>query len=125
MSRSGSSLTAGGFVSTGIGRRIIKSALPSGKVWSKGLEGFRSFAKERLIKRHGVSRDRFPLYLKEMDFRSNDLKESLFAWLTQYPGVDSGPMANKFFSTHASQAWGGDGQSRPGAARRKEALTGG
>jgi len=36
-----------------------------------GLEGFWSFAKERLIKFHGVSPEKFPFYLKEMEFRYN------------------------------------------------------
>ena len=38
---------------------------------SNGLEGFWSFAKERLIKFHGVSPEKFPFYLKEMEFRYN------------------------------------------------------
>lgn len=36
-----------------------------GQVYINGLEGFWSYAKERLIKHHGVSPKRFPLYLKE------------------------------------------------------------
>ena len=43
-----------------------------GKVYINGVEGFWSFAKERLIKFHGISREKFPLYLKEMEFRYND-----------------------------------------------------
>lgn len=61
-----------------------KKCFASGKVYINGIEGFWSFAKERLIKHHGVSRDRFPLYLKEMEFRYNNRKESLFPLLTQY-----------------------------------------
>jgi len=38
----------------------------SGRVYINGLEGFWSWAKERLMKHHGVSKDRFPLYLKEL-----------------------------------------------------------
>jgi transposase len=38
----------------------------SGKVYINGLEGFWSWAKERLIKHHGVSPQNFPLYLKEL-----------------------------------------------------------
>jgi len=43
-----------------------------------GLEGFWSFAKERLLKYHGVSKNNFLLYLKEMEFRYNYRKERLF-----------------------------------------------
>lgn len=50
----------------------------SGKVYINGLEGFWSYAKERLIKFHGVSKEKFPLYLKEMEFRYNHRKENLF-----------------------------------------------
>jgi transposase len=34
-----------------------------------GLEGFWSYAKERLIKHHGVSKEKFPRYLKEIEYR--------------------------------------------------------
>jgi transposase len=37
-----------------------------GKVCINGLEGFWSFAKERLIKHHGISKNKFLLYIKEM-----------------------------------------------------------
>lgn len=46
-----------------------------GKVYINGLEGFWAFAKERMIKYHGVSKEKFPLYLKEMEFRYNNRKE--------------------------------------------------
>lgn len=36
-----------------------------------GWEGLWSFAKERLLKYHGVSKQHFFLYLKEMEFRHN------------------------------------------------------
>lgn len=55
----------------------------SGKVYINGLEGFWSFAKERLAKFHGVSKNHFPLYLKEMEFRYNKRKENLFYPLAQ------------------------------------------
>ena len=51
-----------------------KKRYASGKVYVNGLEGFWSFAKERLIKFHGVSPEKFPLYLKEMEFRYNHRK---------------------------------------------------
>ena len=50
----------------------------SGKVYINGLEGFWSWAKERLIKHHGVSKENFPLYLKELEFRYNHRQEDLF-----------------------------------------------
>jgi len=55
-----------------------------GKVYINGLEGFWAFAKERLIKYHGVSKEKFPLYLKEMEFRYNNRHEpSLFRLLAE------------------------------------------
>ncbi len=50
----------------------------NGRRHINGLEGFWSFAKERLLKYHGVSKNNFPLYLKEMEFRYNYRKENLF-----------------------------------------------
>jgi transposase len=55
-----------------------------GKVYINGLEGFWSYAKERIIKFHGVSKEKFPFYLKEMEFRYNNRKHSLFIMLAQY-----------------------------------------
>jgi transposase len=55
-----------------------------GKVYINGLEGFWSYAKERLIKFHGVSKNYFPLYLKEMEFRYNHRKQPIFGLLVQY-----------------------------------------
>ena len=43
-----------------------------------GLEGFWSFAKEPLLKYHGVSKSYFHLYLKEMEFRYNYRKENIY-----------------------------------------------
>jgi transposase len=43
-----------------------------------GLEGFWSFAKERLQKYHGVNKQNFPLYLKEMEFRFNNKNNNIF-----------------------------------------------
>jgi len=56
----------------------------SGKVYINGLEGFWSWAKERLIKHHGVSKAHFPLYLKELEFRYNHRNEDLFDLITNY-----------------------------------------
>lgn len=50
----------------------------SGRVYINGLEGFWNWAKERLIKHHGVSKSRFPLYLKELEFRYNNRNQDLF-----------------------------------------------
>ena len=49
-----------------------------GKHHINGLEGFWSFAKERLLKYHGVSKSYFHLYLKEMEFRYNYRKENIY-----------------------------------------------
>ena len=49
-----------------------------GKVYINGLEGFWSWAKERLIKHHGISPKWFPFYLKELEFRYNHRHEDVF-----------------------------------------------
>ena len=61
-----------------------KKRFSSGKVYINGLEGFWSYAKERLIKHHGVSREKFPLYLKEMEFRYNNRNTEIFHLLSKY-----------------------------------------
>jgi len=43
-----------------------------------GLEGFWSYAKERLLKYHGVSKKHFHLYMKELEFRYNYRKINLY-----------------------------------------------
>ena len=43
-----------------------------------GIEGFWSFAKERFHKYHGIRKNNYPFYLKEMEFRFNHRKERLF-----------------------------------------------
>ena len=55
-----------------------------GKVSINGMEGFWSWAKERIIKHHGVSPERFPLYLKELEFRYNNREEDIFPLLVSY-----------------------------------------
>jgi transposase len=53
----------------------------NGKVYINGIEGFWSYAKERLLKFHGVSRENFVYYLKEVEFRYNfraNLDEMLY-----------------------------------------------
>ncbi|MCX5852753.1 MAG: transposase, partial [Deltaproteobacteria bacterium] len=56
----------------------------SGKVYINGLEGFWSWAKERLVKHHGVSKEQFPLYLKELEFRYNNRRTDLFDHVATY-----------------------------------------
>ena len=41
----------------------------NGKVYLNGIEGFWSFAKERLMKYHGVDPAKYPFYFKELEFR--------------------------------------------------------
>lgn len=55
-----------------------------GRVYINGLEGFWSYAKERLIKHHGISPLRFPLYLKELQFRYNHRGQDIFPILVSY-----------------------------------------
>ncbi len=55
-----------------------------GKVYINGVEGFWSFAKERLIKHHGISKEKFPFYIKEMEWRYNHKEENLFDLLASY-----------------------------------------
>jgi len=43
-----------------------------------GIEGFWSFAKERFHKYHGIDKNNYPFYLKEMEFRFNHRNESVF-----------------------------------------------
>ena len=55
-----------------------------GKVCINGVEGFWSFAKERLIKHHGISKNKFLLYIKEMEWRYNNRDNNLFDLLVKY-----------------------------------------
>ena len=50
-----------------------------GKVHINGLEGFWSYAKGKFIKHHGVSPEKFPLYLYEWQYRYNHRDQDLFA----------------------------------------------
>lgn len=49
-----------------------------------GLEGFWSFAKERLMKHHGIAPGNFPFYLKDMEFRYNHRHDGIFTLIAQY-----------------------------------------
>ena len=68
------------------GKRFV-----NGKVYVKGIEGIRSFAKERLMKYHGVNPKKFPLYLIELEFRYNhrhyDLYYDLMKFISHYSRV--------------------------------------
>jgi len=55
-----------------------KNHFSIGKVYINGLEGFWSWAKERLIKHHGISPKWFPFYLKELEFRYNNRHNDIF-----------------------------------------------
>ncbi|MFN3654220.1 MAG: IS1595 family transposase [Candidatus Nitrosotenuis sp.] len=63
-----------------------KYKFKSGKVYINGIEGFWSFAKERLIKHHGISPRKFLLYIKEMEWRYNHRHEedNIFTLLVEY-----------------------------------------
>jgi transposase len=50
----------------------------NGKVYINGIEGFWSFAKERLMKYHCVNPVKFPPYLKELEFRYNNRHHDLY-----------------------------------------------
>ena len=43
-----------------------------------GIEGFWSFAKERFHKYHGINKNNYPYYLKEMEFRFNNRNNNVF-----------------------------------------------
>jgi len=60
-----------------------KKRFATGKVYINGLEGFWSYAKERIIKFHGVSKEKFPLYLKEMEFRYNNREKDIFTLMVK------------------------------------------
>ena len=61
------------------------SRFSDGKIHTNNIEGFWSWAKERLFKHHGISPSWFPLYLKELEFRYNHRSDSdLFEILVGY-----------------------------------------
>lgn len=59
-----------------------------GKVYINGIEGFWSFAKDRLIKYHGISKDKFLYYIKEMEWRYNNREKDLFEEIVEYMLID-------------------------------------
>lgn len=48
-----------------------KKEYVKGTITINGIEGFWGYARERLLKHHGMSAKNFPYYLKEMEFRWN------------------------------------------------------
>jgi transposase-like protein len=63
------------------GRRFSRSDV---RINMNGADGFWSYAKERMDKFHGISKEKFPFYLKEMEFRYNHRYEPIFNTLVQY-----------------------------------------
>jgi len=55
-----------------------------GKVHINSIEGFWSFAKERLMKHHGISPKKFVCYIKEMEWRYNNKDRNLFDMIVNY-----------------------------------------
>jgi len=49
-----------------------------GHNYINGLEGFWSFAKERFQKYHGINKNNYELYVKEMEFRYNHRNSNIF-----------------------------------------------
>lgn len=84
-----------GLISYGFRHRRIDHGerFVNGKVYINGIEGFWSFAKERLQKFHGVDPGKFPLYLKELEFRYNhrnrDIYDDVVKCLSEYNLVAS------------------------------------
>ncbi|MFH2022926.1 MAG: IS1595 family transposase [Candidatus Micrarchaeota archaeon] len=64
-----------------------------GRTHINGIEGFWSYAKERLHKYHGVDQAHFPLYLKELEFRFNYRTENALRLLFEivYQNANFGP----------------------------------
>jgi len=54
------------------------------KVYINGIEGFWSYAKQRLMKFHGVDPRKFPMYLKEQEFRYNNRDKDIFQLVVKY-----------------------------------------
>ena len=62
----------------------------NGRVHINGIEGFWSYAKERLLKYHGIGRENFGYELKELEFRSNNrenLDEKVYEVLGNWGGL--------------------------------------
>ena len=55
-----------------------------GDVYINGIERFWRFAKENMAKHHGVSPNKFILYIKEMEWRYNNRDDDTFSLLVDY-----------------------------------------
>ncbi len=64
--------------------KVDRKRFSRDNVYINELEGFWSFAKERIDKFHGVSKEKFPFYLKEMEFRYNHRQQPIFETLVHY-----------------------------------------
>ena len=58
--------------------RHDKDEFAKAKNHINGIEGFWSFAKERFHKYHGINKNNYPFYLKEMEFRFNNRNNNVF-----------------------------------------------
>ncbi len=54
------------------------------RVHINGMEGFWAYAKQRLMKFHGVDSHKFPMYLKEQEFRYNNRDRDIFPLVAKY-----------------------------------------
>lgn len=74
------------FIFCGVGRAVTarRGRFAKGGVYIDRLGGFWNYAREHLRKHHGLSPSRFPLYLKEMEFRYNHRHEDIFPLLAKY-----------------------------------------
>jgi hypothetical protein len=61
-----------------------RKGISAGRVHVTGLEGFCRRTRERLMKHHGVSKDRFPPHLKELGFPYNHRTGDLFDQAANY-----------------------------------------
>jgi transposase len=58
--------------------------LSRGRVHIDCSNGFWCYAKKKLTKHRGISAERFPLYLKELEFRYNNRNQDIFPTLVEY-----------------------------------------
>ena len=81
---------------------LLSALITSNQEPTLSVEGFWSWAKERLFKHHGISPKHFPLYLKELEFRYNHRFELIFEQLVAYmsdfvpelPGEEVPPLSS-------------------------------
>jgi transposase len=88
------------FHEQGNGCRWIKG-LDSNKIYkADGTSDFWRYAKTKISKHRGISREKFPQYLKELEFRYNHRNDQIFYILCQYlvsfiPSIEDGPILTK------------------------------